>query len=391
MREVFIVDAKRSAVGNYLGSLSSLEAHQIGAEVVKNILSNRQSVADDLDELISGQVLTGGQGQNPARNTLITSGIDISKPAFTVNKVCGSGLKSVGLGYYSIASGDGNLVLAGGQESMSRSLHGALLRTGTKMGNISMLDMMVYDGLTDVFSGKHMGVTAENLAKKYEISRSEQDDFAFKSNQKASKAKAQGIFKNEIVPIKVKIGKEEVLFDNDEFIKADTSLEKLGKLRPAFDKDGSVTAGNSSGINDGAAFVLLASRDALAKHNLKPMARIVGHASVGVDPNYMGIGPAFAVQKLLKNIGWRLSDLDLVEANEAFAAQAIAVNKILEWNLEKVNVNGGAVAIGHPIGASGCRILVSLIHEMKRRNAKKALATLCIGGGMGIALAIENI
>lgn len=390
MREVYIVEAKRTAVGNYLGTLATKKAHELGAILVKHIITTHNLPDDSIDEVIIGQVLTAAQGQNPARQAAIHGGLNVTTPAFTVNKVCGSGLKSIALGFDSIKLGHADLIIAGGQESMSLSPHAMLIRQGVRIGNANMIDVMSYDGLTDAFGNIAMGITAENVAKKYDISREEQDEFALKSQQKASNAQKLGLFKNEILPIEVKSKKDEILFQNDEFIRHDTSHEGLSKLKPAFDKFGTVTAGNASGINDGAAILLLASENALKKYNLKPLVRIVNHASSGIDPEIMGVGPYYAVNKLLKKISWNKNELDLMEANEAFASQAIAVNKLLDWDSSKVNISGGSIAIGHPIGASGARIATTLIHNMIRTNAKKALASLCIGGGMGIAMCLEK-
>lgn len=391
MNEVYIVEAKRTAVGSFCGSLSSVGAHILGAEVIKSLLQESSLKAEYVDEVILGQVLIGGKGQNPARQASILAGLPDSVPSMTINQVCGSGLRAVMLAASTIASGNAEIIIAGGQENMSLAEHSALLRNGTKMGEVKFKDMMIIDGLWDAFHDYHMGITAENLAKKYNISRQEQDEFALGSQQKAYKAKAEGKFKDEIIPIKIKVKKEEVVFDQDEFIKSDTSLEALAKLKPAFLPDGTVTAGNASGINDGGAAVIVASLEAVKKYNLKPLAKIIAYAHTGVQPEIMGIGPAAATQKVLAKAGWNIGDLDLIESNEAFAAQAIAVNKELGWDTSKINVNGGAIAIGHPIGASGSRVLVSLLHEMKRRNSKKALATLCIGGGMGVAMLLEGM
>jgi acetyl-CoA C-acetyltransferase len=389
MKEVFVVDAKRTAVGSFMGSLSKIPAHELGAIVIRNLLSRNQLDSGALDEVIMGQVITSGQGQNPARQAAIAAGIDVSVPAYTINKVCGSGLKSVALAFDSIRNGDADLIIAGGQENMSYTPHGIFMRSGVKYGSTDAIDLMAYDGLTDAFSKKPMGITAENVAKKYGITRDVQDEFAFLSQKKASEAINSGHFVNQIVPVKVINKKETIDFILDEFVRGDTSLEQLGKLRPAFDKEGSVTAGNASGINDGAAALLLASSDAVKKYNLNVIARVVSHAASGVEPEIMGIGPSRAVQKLMQKTNWKLQDLDIIESNEAFAAQALAVDKILEWDTSKVNVTGGSIAIGHPIGASGARVTVTLLHNMKRLGAKKALSTLCIGGGMGIAMCFE--
>lgn len=390
MGEIVIVAAKRTAIGNFLGTLANTKAHELGATVAKAILEETGVDAADVSEVILGQVLTAAQGQNPARQTVIGAGIPEGTPAMTINQVCGSGLRAVALGAQAIANGDSSIVIAGGQESMSQSVHATYLRQPTKMGNGKMIDTMIQDGLWDAFNDYHMGTTAENLAKKYELTREEQDQFAAKSQQKAEAAIAEGKFKDEIVPVTIKTRKEEIVFDTDEFPRAGTTAESLGKLRPAFDKEGTVTAGNASGINDGAAMVMLMSAEEAEKRGLKPLATIKAFAHAGVDPSIMGIGPVYATKKTLEKAGWSHEDLDLVEANEAFAAQAISVNKELGWDTDKINVNGGAIALGHPIGASGARVFVSLLHEMQKRDAKKGLATLCIGGGMGIALAVER-
>lgn len=390
--DVVIVAAGRSAIGSFGGSLASLSAAELGTQVLKGLLDKSGISGEQVSEVILGQVLTAGCGQNPARQTVINAGLPQGVPAMTINKVCGSGLKAVHLAYQAIACGDADIVIAGGQESMSQSPH--VLpnsRNGQKMADWKMKDSMITDGLWDAFNNYHMGTTAENIASKYEFSRESQDEFAASSQQKAEAAQSAGKFAEEIIPIAIPQRKgDPVVFDSDEFIRPGTTADSLGKLRPAFSKDGTVTAGNASGINDGAAMVVVMARETADKLGLKPMARIVAGASSGVDPAIMGTGPITASQKCLEKAGWAVSDLDLVEANEAFAAQAMSVNKDLGWDMDKVNVNGGAIAIGHPIGASGARILVSLLHEMGRRDAKKGLATLCIGGGMGIALAVER-
>lgn len=391
MKEVYILGAKRSAIGNLLGSLSSLSAVELGSLVAGDLVSN---FAYPIDEVIVGQVLTSGLGQNPARQIAIKALKDSKRhpfeiPAYTINKVCGSGLKSVALGVTSILHGDGQVILAGGVESMSNAPHAAMLRKGTKMGNVNFVDTMSYDGLTDVFSGKAMGITAENIAAKYKITREQQDKFAYESQAKAAKAAKDGKFKDEITPIDLTVKKQIVTVDQDEFIRPDTTIESLAKLRSAFIENGTVTAGNSSGINDGAAFVLLASGDFVKSNNLAPLARVVSFAAAGVDPDIMGTGPIPASRLALKKAGWSVNDLDLIESNEAFAAQSLCVLQELGLDPAKVNVNGGAIALGHPIGASGTRVLVTLIHELKRSGKKKGMATLCIGGGMGIAICIE--
>lgn len=385
-KDVFIIDAARTAIGNFLGSLKDIKSCKLSGMLIKTLLDRNKILPGDISEVIIGQTLLGDEGQNPARQAAVAGGVPYNVPAFVVSQVCGSGLKSVITAAQSIYLGDNSLVLAGGQESMSTSKHALYVR-GAKMGNINASDMMINDGLTDVFNNYHMGITAENLAKKYGISRTEQDEFAYQSQQKASKAQKDGRFKDEIVAVQLKRGN----FDEDEFIKHDADIEKMSKLRPAFDKDGTVTAANASGINDGASMLLLAGHAALDKYSLKPIARIVSYGVSGVDPAIMGIGPVDAVKAALSKASWSLNDLDLVEANEAFAVQAIAVNKLLGWDTSKVNVNGGAIALGHPIGTSGARILTTLLYQMKKQKALKGLATLCIGGGMGLALCVENI
>lgn len=388
--DVVIVDAVRTAVGSFNGALASLSAAQLGTVVVKALLERNKVAATDVSDVILGQVLTAGVGQNPARQTLIHSGISIETPAITINQVCGSGLRAVAEAYKAVALGEASVVIAGGQESMSQSPHSVHLRNGVKMGNASMVDTMVNDGLWDVFNNYHMGITAENVAAEDSLTRDEQDAFAAASQKKASEAQAAGKFKDEIVPVVIKGKKGDTVVDSDEYIRGDSTAEVLAKLRPAFKPDGTVTAGNASGINDGAAAVLVMTRKEAQKRGLTPLVRIVSWATTGVDPKIMGKGPIPATQKALAKAGWNVSDLDLIEANEAFAAQALCVQKGLGLPADKVNVNGGAIAIGHPIGASGARILTTLLHEMKRRDAKKGLATLCIGGGMGIAMCVEK-
>lgn len=390
MREVFITHAKRTAVGSFLGSLSQILAPVLGASVIKAILDDSKLDNKLISEVILGQVITGGSGQNPARQTAIKAGIDTSVPAVTINKVCGSGLKAVSIAANAIACKQADLIIAGGQENMSLGMHGTYIRGGKKFGDEKLIDFMMYDGLTDVFSGVAMGITAENIAKKFNISREMQDEFAVKSQAKAAAAQKNGRFKNEIVPIEIQIKKETKIFDYDEGVRGDSSLKVLSKLRPAFDPTGTVTAGNASTINDGAAAVLVASEEAVKKYNLDPIARIVSTGMCGVDPSIMGTGPVPASKLALLRAGWNIDDLDLIEANEAFAVQACYVNEQMKWDTSKVNVNGGAVAIGHPIGASGARVLVTLLHEMQKISAKKTLATLCIGGGMGIAMCFEK-
>ncbi|MDD9942758.1 MAG: acetyl-CoA C-acetyltransferase [Myxococcales bacterium] len=391
MTEIVIASAARTAVGNFNGSLSTVPAHDLGTVVIKAVLERAGVKPEEVSEVILGQVLTAAQGQGPARQASINAGIPAATPAWGVNQICGSGLRAVALGFQAIVNGDSSIVIAGGQENMSLSPHAANLRPGTKMGNATFTDTMIKDGLTDAFHDYHMGNTAENVANQWEISRAQQDAFAASSQQKAAKAQADGKFDEEIVPVTVKHRKKEVVFDKDEFIRGETTEDGLAKLRAAFKRDGgTVTAGNASGINDGAAAVLLMTAEEAKKREIKPLATIKCWAQAGVDPAVMGTGPIPASKRALEKAGWQTSELDLVEANEAFAAQACAVNKDMGWDVGKVNVNGGAIAIGHPIGASGCRILVTLLHEMKRSNASKGLATLCIGGGMGIAMCLSR-
>ncbi len=392
MEKVVIVAAGRTAIGNFLGSLASLPAHKLGATVIRGLLEQIKLDPEQVSELIFGQVLTAACGQNPARQAAIEGGLPEGVPAFTINKVCGSGLKSVQLAAQAIALGDADIVIAGGQENMSSAPHALPgSRKGTTMGDWKLKDTMIVDGLWDAFNDIHMGITAENLAEKYGLSREELDAFAAASQQKAEAAQKEGRFKEEIIPVEVPQRKgEPLVFDTDEFPRHGTTAEGLAKLRPAFKKDGVVTAGNASGINDGAAAVILMSESKARELGLEPLATIKAYASGGVDPSIMGIGPVPATRRCLQKAGWSVDDLDLIEANEAFAAQAMAVNKDLGWDTSKVNVNGGAIALGHPIGASGCRILVTLLHEMRRRDAHKGLATLCIGGGMGTAVAVER-
>ena len=390
MTDVVIVAAARTPIGAFMGGLGGVPADQLGATVIKAALERAKVDPAEVSDVILGQVLTAGQGQNPARQAVIKAGLPIGTPAITINQVCGSGLRAVAMGYQALVAGDASVVLAGGQESMSLAAHCAYLRGGTKMGSLEFVDTMIKDGLWDAFHGYHMGTTAENVAQKWQITREQQDQFAAASQQKAAAAQAAGRFKDEIVPVTVKTRKGDVVVDTDEYIKAGTTAESLAKLRPAFSKDGTITAGNASGLNDGAAVTVLMTAAEAKRRGLNPLARIVAWATVGVDPAVMGTGPIPASRKALEKAGWRADDLDLVEANEAFAAQAIAVNKDLGWNTAKVNVNGGAIALGHPIGASGNRVLITLLHEMQRRDAKKGLATLCIGGGMGIALCVER-
>ncbi len=388
--DIVIAAAGRTAVGAFNGGFAATPAHQLGATVIKGVLERAGVDAAEVDEVILGQVLTAAQGQNPARQASIAAGLPIATTAWGLNQVCGSGLRAVALGMQQIASGDAAIIVAGGQESMSLSPHAAHLRSGTKFGDMNFIDTMIKDGLWDAFNGYHMGVTAENVAREFQISRDDQDSFAVASQNKAEAAQKAGRFKDEIIPVVIPGKKGDTIVDTDEHIRAGTTIEALAKLRPAFAKDGSVTAGNASGLNDGAAALVLMTAEEAARRGITPLARIASWATAGVDPSVMGTGPIPASKKALEKAGWSRDDLDLVEANEAFAAQSCAVNKGLGWDPAKVNVNGGAIAIGHPIGASGARILVTLLHEMARRDAKKGLATLCIGGGMGIALTVER-
>ena len=387
---VVIVSAKRSAIGSFCGSLSSIPAHEIGSQVIKDLIKETAIDASQVDEIILGQVLTAGQGQNPARQAAIMAGLPVEKTAVGINQVCGAGLRAVAMGMQQLSMEDANIIIAGGQESMSFSHHSSHMRNATKMGNTEFIDTMIKDGLWDAFHGYHMGITAENVANKFKISREDQDSFSVKSQNKAEKAKALGNFKEEITPISTLIKKSEILVDEDEYIRNGTTLEALQKLRPAFSKNGTVTAGNASGLNDGAAVVMMMREKEALERGLRPLARIASWATAGVPPELMGTGPIPASLKALKKAGWKVNDLDLIEANEAFAAQAIAVNQEMNWDSSIVNVNGGAISLGHPIGASGCRILVTLLHEMQRSKKSKGLATLCIGGGMGIALTVES-
>jgi len=390
MTDIVIAGAARTAVGAFNGGLSSVPASYLGTAAIQEAMKRAKVDAAEVDEAILGQILTAGAGQNPARQAAVAAGIPVEKTAYQINQLCGSGLRSVALGYQAIKLGDAAVVVAGGQESMSQAPHVAHLRNGTKMGDVQFVDSMIKDGLWDAFNGYHMGNTAENVAKKWQLTRDEQDAFAAASQQKAEEAQKAGRFKDEIVPVTIKTRKGDVVVDTDEHPKHGTTVESLAKLRAAFDKEGTVTAGNASGINDGAAAVVLMSADAAAARGVTPLARIVSWATCGVDPAIMGTGPIPASRKALEKAGWTVDDLDLVEANEAFAAQALAVNKDLGWDPAKVNVNGGAIALGHPIGASGARVLVTLLHEMARRDARKGLATLCIGGGMGIAMCVAR-
>ena len=388
--EIVIVSAARTPVGSFNGALASVPAHTLGEVAIRAALERAGVDAADVDEVIMGQVLTAGQGQNPARQAAIGAGIPMEATAWGVNQVCGSGLRAIALAAQQIASGDSEVVVAGGQENMSMSPHVAHLRNGQKMGSVEFIDVMIKDGLWDAFNGYHMGTTAENVARQWQITREDQDKFAVGSQNKAETAKKAGKFKDEIAPVTIKTRKGETVVSEDEYIREGAKIDDMVKLRPAFDKEGSVTAGNASGINDGAAALVLMSAGEAKKRGLKPLARIASWAQAGVDPKVMGSGPIPASRKALEKAGWKIGDLDLVEANEAFAAQALAVNKDLGWDAGKVNVNGGAIAIGHPIGASGARVLVTLLHEMQRSDAKKGLATLCIGGGMGIAMCVER-
>ena len=391
MTSVVIVGAKRSPIGNFNGALSSLSAHEIGAQVILDILQTSGIKNSDVTETILGQVLTASQGQNPARQTHIAAGLPIEGSAWNINQVCGSGLRAVSLGVQQIESDKSNIIIAGGQESMSKSPHAILFRKGKKMGDTEFIDTMIKDGLWDAFYGYHMGMTAENIAEKWQISRQEQDEFAYQSQIKADKSQTDGKFKDEISPITIESREGKKFIEKDEYIRHGITMENIEKLRPAFKEGGTVTAGNASGVNDGAAMVLLMSSQQAEKRGLTPLARIVSFSTAGVDPKYMGIGPVSASKKALDKAGWELSDLDLIESNEAFAAQSLAVTREMGWDPSIVNVNGGAIAIGHPIGASGCRILNTLIYELRHRNANKGLATLCIGGGMGVSMCIEAI
>jgi|EP01132_Coremiostelium_polycephalum_P001829 acetyl-CoA C-acetyltransferase len=390
-QSIVIASAARTPVGSFNGAFANVPAHELGAAVIKEVLSRAGVDGADVDEVIMGQVLSAGEGQNPARQAAMEAGIPQEATAWGLNQLCGSGLRAVALGMQQIATGDADIIVAGGQESMSMAPHCAHLRSGVKMGDFKMIDTMIKDGLTDAFHGYHMGNTAENIARKWQFTREDQDKFALGSQNKAEAAQKAGKFKDEIVPFTVKTRKGDVIVADDEYIRHGATLDSLAKLKPAFDKEGTVTAGNASGLNDGAAAVVLMSEDEAKRRNVKPLARIVSWATAGVDPAIMGTGPIPASRKALERAGWKVEDLDLVEANEAFAAQALSVNKDLGLNPDIVNVNGGAIAIGHPIGASGARVLNTLLYELKRRNGTKGLATLCIGGGMGIALCVERV
>ena len=390
MTNIVIASAARTPVGSFLGSFANTPAHDLGAVAIEAALDRAGVDKAEVSETILGQVLTAGQGQNPARQAHINAGLPESAAAWGINQVCGSGLRAVAIGAQHIMLGDADIVVAGGQESMSLSPHVAHMRAGTKMGDMKYVDSMIKDGLWDAFNGYHMGTTAENVAQQWQISRDMQDEFAVASQNKAEAAQKAGRFDDEIAAVTVKNRKGDIVVDKDEYIRHGATIEAMQKLRPAFSKDGSVTAANASGINDGAAVTLLMSADNAEKRGITPLARIVSYATVGLDPTIMGVGPIYASRKALEKAGWKAEDLDLVEANEAFAAQACAVNKDMGWNPDNVNVNGGAIAIGHPIGASGCRVLNTLLFEMQRRDAKKGLATLCIGGGMGVAMCVER-
>ncbi len=388
--DIVIASAARTPVGSFNGVFASLSAHALGQVAIEAALERAGVAAADVDEVILGQILSAGAGQNPARQAAVNAGIPASATAFGINQLCGSGLRAVALAAQQIASGDATIIVAGGQESMTQAPHCANLRAGTKMGSLEMVDTMLRDGLMDAFHGYHMGNTAENVAQKYQLTRQEQDEFAANSQRKAGEAMAAGRFRDEIAPVTVKGRKGDTVVTEDEYPKPDTTAEVLAKLRPAFNKEGTVTAGNASGINDGAAAVVVMSAEEAQRRGITPLARIVSWATAGVDPSIMGTGPIPASRKALAKAGWTVADLDLIEANEAFAAQACAVNKELGWDMDKVNVNGGAIALGHPIGASGARVLTTLLYEMQRRDAKKGLVTLCIGGGMGVAMCVER-
>jgi acetyl-CoA C-acetyltransferase len=391
MTDVVIVSGVRTAVGSFNGAFANLPAHELGKTAIKAALQRADVAPKDVSEVVMGQILTAAQGQNPGRQASINAGIPVETPAWLVNQLCGSGLRAVALGYQAILNGDASIVVAGGQESMSQAPHAAYLRAGQKMGPLEFIDTMIKDGLMDVFNGYHMGNTAENVAREWQITREMQDQFAVASQNKAEAARKSGRFKDEIVPVVIKERKGEKIVDADEYIRDGVTYDSIKDLRPAFLKEGgTVTAANASGINDGAAALVLMSAEEAKKRGLKPLARIASWAHAGVDPKIMGTGPIPASRAALKKAGWTAKDLDLIEANEAFAAQACAVNKDMAWDTSKVNVNGGAIAIGHPIGASGARVLVTLLHEMGKRDAKKGLATLCIGGGMGIAMCVER-
>ena len=390
MTDIVIASAARTPIGSFNGALASLSAHALGEFAIVAAMKRANVAPADVDEVVLGQILAAGEGQNPARQAAVGAGIPVEKTAYGINQLCGSGLRSVALGFQAIKLGDAHVVVAGGQESMSQAPHCSHLRNGTKMGQVELVDTMIKDGLWDAFNGYHMGNTAENVANRYQITRDDQDAFAVASQQKAEAAQKAGRFKDEIAPVTIKGRKGDTVVSDDEYPKHGTTLDQLTKLRPAFSKEGTVTAGNASGINDGAAAVVLMTADEAKRRGIKPLARIVSWATTGVDPAIMGTGPIPASRKALEKAGWKVQDLDLIEANEAFAAQAISVNRELGFDTAKVNVNGGAIALGHPIGASGGRVLVTLLYEMQRRDAKKGLATLCIGGGMGIAMCLQR-
>ena len=390
MQDIVITAAKRTAVGSFLGAFAGTPAHELGRIAIEAALAQAGVAGDEVSEVILGQVLTAGQGQNPARQASMAAGVPKEIPAWGVNQVCGSGLRAVALAAQAVATGDARIVVAGGQESMSMSMHAQNLRGGTKMGNLSLVDTMISDGLTDAFNGYHMGITAENLAEQYQITRAMQDEFSVRSQNLAEAARSAGRFRDEIAPVTIKGRKGDVTVADDEYIRAGVTLDSVSGVRPAFKKDGTVTAANASGLNDGAAALVVMTREEAEKRGSTILGRIASWASAGVDPSIMGIGPVPATRRALEKAGWTIADLDLIEANEAFAAQALAVGKELGWDANRVNVNGGAIAIGHPIGASGARVLTTLLYEMGKRDAKKGLATLCIGGGMGIALCIER-
>jgi acetyl-CoA C-acetyltransferase len=390
MTEVVITAAKRTPVGSFLGAFAATPAHELGRVAIEAALAQAGVKGEEVSEVILGQVLTAAQGQNPARQASMAAGVPKEVPAWGLNQVCGSGLRAVALAAQAVQTGDATIVVAGGQESMSLAAHAQSLRAGAKMGDVGLIDTMIKDGLTDVFNGYHMGITAENLAEQYQVTRGEQDEFAVRSQNLAEAARAGGKFKDEIAPVTIKGRKGDTVVDQDEYIRAGATLDSLAGLRPAFKKDGTVTAGNASGLNDGAAALVVMSREEAEKRGATVLATIRSWATAGVDPSVMGIGPVPASKKALEKAGWTIADLDLIEANEAFAAQALSVGKELGFDPDKVNVNGGAIAIGHPIGASGARVLTTLLYEMQRRDAKKGLATLCIGGGMGIAMCVER-
>ena len=389
--DIVIVGAARTPVGSFNGAFATVPAHKLGAVAIKAALERAKVSPEEVDEVIFGQVLAAGEGQNPARQAAMAAGIPQEKTAWGLNQLCGSGLRTVAVGMQQIANGDADIIVAGGQESMSMAPHAQYLRGGQKMGDLKLVDTMIKDGLWDAFNGYHMGQTAENVAQAFQLTREQQDQFAVRSQNKAEAARKEGRFKEEIVPVTVKGRKGDTIVDTDEYIRDGATVEAMAKLKPAFAKDGTVTAANASGLNDGAAALVLMSAAEAERRGITPLARIVSWATAGVDPKVMGTGPIPASRKALEKAGWKPSDLDLIEANEAFAAQALAVNKDMGWDDEKVNVNGGAIAIGHPIGASGARVLITLLHELKRRDAKKGLATLCIGGGMGVALCVERV